>query len=84
LTFSQCAERCRQLRRAILTQRAPCERLSWRRTPLNATRPAPSLTKPSGPAASPSYAPARHTSQRSAGTHHTCPLGMSPMVPLGG
>src|SRR5262249_5381464 len=42
LTLSQCAERCRQLRRAVLTQRVPCERPSWRHTPLGAARPAPS------------------------------------------
>jgi len=78
LTFTQCAERCRQLRRAMLTQRLPCERPSWRHTPLGATRLTPFRAKPRDRAASPSCAPTRRTAPRSAGTHHTCPLGNRP------
>jgi hypothetical protein len=78
LTFTQCVERCRQLRRAILTQRAPCERPSWRHTPLDATRLTPFRAKPSDRARSPSCALTRRTAPRSAGTHHTYPLGHRP------
>src|SRR5262249_38915883 len=66
------------LRRAILTQRVPCERLSWRHTPLGATRPPPFRAKPRGRAASLSCAPTQRTAPRRVGTHHICPLGNRP------